>query len=291
LPYAVKNKVSTVRPAGNTLRGFDLSNSCEYALQNIHIVLVETTHPGNIGATARVMKNMGLRNLSLVSPTAFGADTEAFPMSSGAYGIVKEARTYLTPADALHSMIMVVGTSARLSTKRRNAKTPDEIVPDLLEKAVEGPVAIVFGRESNGLNNEELKLCTDHMIVPSDSRFASLNLAQAVGIIAYEIFKRVSRSKGFQARKSRPASTESRERMYTHIEELLLRVRYLEESNPLRMMREIRRIMNTAQMDDRDTTIVRGMIRKISNAIKIRERKIGELENKLVRYTSTDSSG
>ncbi len=78
--------------------------------------------------------------------------------------------------------------------------------------------------------------------------------------------------------------------MYSHIEELLLRVNYLEESNPLRMMREIRRIMNTAQMDDRDTTIVRGIIRKISNAIKIREKKIGDLESKLAHFPSTDSS-
>ncbi len=93
-------------------------------------------------------------------------------MASGAFDIIEGALSSPTLVEALNSMIMVVGTSARLSTKRRNARTPDEIIPDLLEKAAKGPVAVVFGRESNGLNNEELKLCTDHMIVPSDSRFA-----------------------------------------------------------------------------------------------------------------------
>lgn len=235
--------------------------------------MIGTTHAGNIGATARVMKNMGLTKLTLVSSTDCSAETEAFAMSSGAYEIVESAVFFDDPAKALEGTVMAVGTSARVGGKRLYARTPDLMIPELLQKAASGRVAILFGRESRGLTNEDLKLCTHHMIIPTDAEFASMNVAQAVAVTAYEIFKTASRPVGFQAKKLRPASTEVREAMYQHVQQVLVTAGFVKESNPLRMMRDIRRILNSADMDDRDVKIIRGMFRKIGNAIRISREK------------------
>ncbi|MGC8906708.1 MAG: RNA methyltransferase [Desulfomonilaceae bacterium] len=252
----------------NIQRGFTISSDWAPYMSHIHVVLVHTTHAGNIGAVARVMKNMGLSNLTLVSSTECGPETEAFATASGAYDIVMKARRVETLRAALEGMVMVVGASARLGKKRVTARTPEELVPMFMEKARLGEVACVFGRESRGLTNEEMKLCTDHLIIPTDQSFASLNLAHAAAIFAYEVFKVACRPFGYQLRHFRPASVESREQMYEHIESVLLAAGFLDASDPLRMMREIRRIFNSARLDERDVAIVRGMFRKMGNLFK-----------------------
>jgi tRNA (cytidine32/uridine32-2'-O)-methyltransferase len=254
-------------------RGFRVHPEWALALENISMALVGITHAGNIGAVARVMKNMALRNLTLVSSTECGPDSEAFPMASGAYEIVENSQRINDLETALQQTIMSVGASGRLGGKRINAGTPSEIVPLLMERSLIGPVVCVFGRESRGLTNEELKLCTHHMIIPTDARFASMNVAQATAVTAYEIFKIASQPVGFQARKMRPASAQVREDMFQHIESVLIRAGFLSATNPLRMMRDIRRILNSADMDDRDVKIVRGLFRKISNLIRIMDEK------------------
>jgi len=240
--------------------------------------MVGTTHAGNIGAVARIMKNMGLRNLTLVSSTPTGPETEAAPMASGAYDIVEQASLAPSLLEALEETLMAVGTSARLGGKRITAQTPDQVVPRLMEFARKGPVACVFGRESRGLTNEDLKLCTDHMIIPTDADFASMNVAQAAAVTAYEIFKIACRPVGFQAKKFRPASVKVREDMYEHIESVLLQAGFLDRSNPLRMMRDLRRILNSAEMDDRDAKVIRGIFRKIGNMVRITREKAQQVE-------------
>ncbi len=252
----------------NIQRGFTISRDWVSYMPHIHIILVHTTHAGNIGAVARVMKNMGLSNLTLVSSTDSGPETEAFATASGAYDIVLRARRTETLRAALEGMVMVVGTSARLGKKRVAARTPEELVPSFMEKARLGQVACVLGRESRGLTNEEMKLCTDHLIIPTHESFASMNLAHAAAIFAYEVFKVACQPFGYQIRHFRPATTESREKMYEHIESVLLAAGFLDYSDPLRMMREIRRIFNSAALDERDVAIVRGMFRKVGNLVK-----------------------
>lgn len=259
-------------------RGFAISATPEAALDNVRFVLVGTTHAGNIGAVARVMKNMGLRNLILVSSTNCGPDTEAVATASGAYDIIEHARRQSDLAEALGDCTMTVGTSARVGGKRIAAKPPADFIPELLARADSGPVAVVFGRESRGLTNEELKLCTHHMIIPTHAEFASMNVAHAAAVVAYEIFKSVCRPIGFQARTFRPADLKAREAMYDHIERVLVRAKFLDASNPLLMMRDVRRIFNSAAMDERDVTIIRGIFRKIGNMIRIADEKIKKLE-------------
>jgi tRNA (cytidine32/uridine32-2'-O)-methyltransferase len=258
-----------MKPSRKIQRGFKVHPDWVETLKNVQIVMMGITHPGNIGAVARVMKNMGLKKLTLVSSTDCGPETEAFSMSSGAYDIIQHAVFHDDPAKALEHTVMAVGPSASFGVKRLYARTPDSIVPELLEKAATGPVAIVFGRESRGLTNEELKLCTHHMIIPTDAEFASMNVAQAAVVTAYEIFKIVSRPVGFQAKRLRPASAEVREAMYLHVEQVLVTSAFLKESNRMTMMRDIRRILNSAEMDDRDVRIIRGIFRKIGNAFRI----------------------
>ncbi len=270
-----------MKPSRRVQRAFSIHPSWSVALDNIRIVLVGTTHAGNIGAVARVMKNMGLGNLTLVSSTECGPETDAFAMASGAYEIVEKARSETHLSHALAKTVMAVGTSARLGGKRTAARIPGELIPLLMEKALSAPVACVFGRESRGLTNEEMKLCTDHMVIPTDARFASMNVAHAVAVTAYEIFRLACRPIGFQSKAWRPASVEIREEMYAHIENVLMRAGFLDPTNPLRMMRDIRRIFNSADMDGRDATIVRGIFRKIDNLVRLSEGKVRELERQL----------
>jgi TrmH family RNA methyltransferase len=227
------------------------------------------------------MKNMSLRKLTLVSSTNCGPETDAFSMASGAYDIVETARTENHLADALRETLMAVGTSARLGGKRVTARSPEELIPRLMENAVIGPVACVFGRESRGLTNEEMKLCTHHMIIPTDAQFASMNIAHAVAVTAYEIFRQACRPIGFQSKAWKPAPVETKEEMYAHVERVLVRAGFLDPSNPLRMMRDIRRIFNSANMDSRDVKIVRGIFRKVDNLVRMAEERARELEKRL----------
>ncbi|MFH1116889.1 MAG: RNA methyltransferase [Pseudomonadota bacterium] len=280
-----------MKPSRRVQRAFAVHPSWSTALENVRIVLVGTTHAGNIGAVARVMKNMGLKNLTLVSSTDCGPETDAFAMASGAYEVVENARTEAHLPQALAETHMAVGTSARLGGKRISARIPGEIIPLLMEHALTGPVACVFGRESRGLTNEEMKLCTDHMIIPTDARFASMNVAHAVAVTASKIFRLACRPIGFQSKARRPASIETREDMYAHIEKVLVRAGFLDPSNPLRMMRDIRRIFNSADMDGRDATIIRGIFRKIDNLVRLSDERVGELERRLTPEDREESGG
>ncbi len=265
----------------NIQRGFRIQKLLAEIPHNIRIVMVGTTHAGNIGSVARVMKNMGLKRLVLVDAVSSGPDSDAFPMASGSYEIVEQAETYPDLSSALSDSLMVIGTSARLGQKRTSGRTPEELLPEIIESAGKGYVSIVFGRESRGLTNEEMKLCTHHLIIPTDSKFASMNVAQSVAVITYEIFKHISQPKGFQARKFVPAANESREEMYRHIEDILVKAKFADQANPLRIMRDVRRILNSAQLDERDVKIVRGIFRKIGNKVRILEKEIRVLRSEL----------
>ncbi len=250
------------------LRGFAVHPQWRAALENIRVVLVGTTHPGNIGAIARVMKNTGLSRMVLVATVECGPETESLTIAGRAYDIIESADRTATLEEALTGTILACGTSGRLSEKRSFSKTPDESAGELLNVALLGPVAVVFGRESRGLTNEELKLCTHHMVIPTDGAYASLNVSHAAAIIGYELFKNACRPTGVKAMLTQPAQVDVREGMYKHIETTLIESGFFEEGNSLIMMREIRRILNSAQLDDRDARIIRGVFRKMGNAVR-----------------------
>lgn len=152
-------------------------------LQNIRIVLVETSHSGNIGSAARAMKTMGLSNLYLVSPKS--VDEQSIALAAGADDVVRNAHIVDTFEQAIEDCSLVIGTSARLRHLQSTLIEPRECA----EKASihQGQVAVVFGRERVGLTNEELLKCHYHLNIPANPEYSSLNLAMAVQLISYEI--------------------------------------------------------------------------------------------------------
>jgi TrmH family RNA methyltransferase len=254
-------------------RGFAVHPDWAPALKNVQVVLVGVTHSGNIGAVSRVMKNMGLESLRLVYSTDSGPATEAFGMSSGAYDVIEKAGRYSDLSRALSDVVMAVAASSRLGRKRAAPLTAAEAAPAILNSALKGKVACVFGRESRGLTNEEIKLCTHAMIVPTNAEFASMNIAQSCAVVFYEMFKIACRPINFQLRPGRPASVEELEGMFSHIESALEKVGFLRPWNHSEMMRDVRRILNAASLDERDVRMVRGMFRKIVNKVRTLENR------------------
>ena len=152
-------------------------------LNSVKVVLVGTTHPGNIGATARAMKNMGILDLALVEPKEFPSDVATF-RSKAAKDILEKASVHKSLAEAISQCELVVGTSARGRTVPWPVLNPKEAAGEMHKSSLNGKVAIVFGREDRGLTNEELGLCNFHVHIPSDPEYSSLNLSQAVQILA-----------------------------------------------------------------------------------------------------------
>ncbi|MFO8142096.1 MAG: TrmJ/YjtD family RNA methyltransferase, partial [Marinobacter sp.] len=152
----------------------------------IRIVLVETSHSGNIGAVARAMKNMGLGNLWLVNPASFPDET-SYARAAGASDVLDRAQVVNSLDEALADCILVMGTSARGRKVPWPVVAPPQAAVTASEASQQGPVAMVFGRENHGLSNEELQRCHYHIHIPSNPDYSSLNLSMAVQVISYEL--------------------------------------------------------------------------------------------------------
>lgn len=240
----------------------------EKALNNVAIVLVRPQYAGNIGAVCRAMKNMGLSRLILVSPLQDHLSLEARMMALSAQDILEKAEIYPSLNKALEGFRWIAGTSARAGRNRGPFITPREICPEILLHARSIPVALLFGPEDRGLTNEELAPCQALISIPTHKGFRSLNLAQAVMIICYELFVA---SLGHQGEENFPphllssprAEFQKLEKMYAHLEELLLKIGFLDPKNPKRIMHALRRIFGRAQLTDRDVAILRGIFRQL----------------------------
>jgi tRNA/rRNA methyltransferase/tRNA (cytidine32/uridine32-2'-O)-methyltransferase len=234
------------------------------SLQNIRIVLVETSHPGNIGATARAMKNMGLTQLHLVSPLRF-PDPEAEARASGADDLLASAVVHGDLESALAGCRWVVGTTARERTIDWPLMAPRECALQLLERAGDGNVALVFGRERSGLSNDEVDRCNALVTIPTSEEYRSLNLASAVLVLAYEL--RVAAGSLVPTPPEggvfTPVDHESMERLYRHLEQVLVEIGFLDPDNPGRLMRRLRRLFNRTGLDDNELNILRGMLTAI----------------------------
>ncbi len=230
-------------------------------IDNIRIVLVGTTHAGNIGGAARAMKTMSLRHLRLVEPRAFPS-AEASARAAGADDVLANAGVYPDLGQALADCGTVVGTSARLRTLPWPVLEPRTAAAMLVTAAAGGPVAAVFGREHAGLSNRELEHCSHLVHIPTDGEFGSLNLAAAVQVLAYEI-KLAARETGAGielAADSPPATHAERERFYEHLERTLIEIGFLDPANPRHVMRRLRRLFNRAAPEQTEINILRGML-------------------------------
>lgn len=223
------------------------------------IVLVNTTHPGNIGAVARAMKNMGLRSLYLVDPEIYPS-AEATARASGADDVLAEAVVCRDLRQAVAGCPLVIGASARVRAIDCPRLAPRACAALIRERAGEGATAVVFGREHSGLSNAELDLCHFQLCIPVDPLFPSLNLAAAVQIFAYEFF--VAQAAGTVAAPpgNAPVPAEEMERFYRHLEHILIEIGFLDPARPRHLMRRLRRLYNRARPDQNEMNILRGIL-------------------------------
>jgi TrmH family RNA methyltransferase len=232
-------------------------------LANIRVVLLNTSHPGNIGATARAMKTMGLSRLYLLNPKQYPA-AEATARASGADDVLADA-TVCTDLDAaLAGSRLVIGASARSRSIPCPVIEPANCAERLFAESEQGEVAVLFGCEQSGLSNDEIDRCQFLVQIPSNPEYGSLNLAAAVQIIGYEILKahRAHLNAGTNRIKAEhePVAAEEMERFYEHLERVLITIGFLNPDNPRMLMRRLRRLYNRARPDENEINILRGIL-------------------------------
>ncbi len=231
------------------------------------IVLVETSHPGNIGATARALKTMCLTELALVQPKLF-PDPVAFARASGAADILESTRQYVDLPTAIEDCQKVVGITARNRKISSPVVTPKQLM-DLMFTEMKGlRVAWVFGRERNGLSNDEIDLCDTVCTIPSNEDYGSLNLAAAVQILSYEWHVAQLKSQFNKPvvnlqQSSDAAPVGEKEGFYSHLWEMLDKIEFLDKDNPIPLMRKLRRLFDRAELSSAEINILRGILKNV----------------------------
>jgi tRNA (cytidine32/uridine32-2'-O)-methyltransferase len=238
---------------------------------NIRIVLVNTSHPGNIGGAARAMKNMGLSRLYLVAPQDFPSD-KAVWRSAGATDVLDDAVVVETLDEAIAGCGLVVGTSARERRIPWPLLDPRQCGESVWSEAGKHEVAIVFGREDRGLTNEELHKCNYHVHIPANPDYSSLNLATAVQVITYEVrmahlLAAEGKTLGQHEWDMPPAEAGAMESYYEHLQQTLVELDFLDRDNPKQTMTRLRRLYNRVRMDQMELNILRGVLTAVQNYI------------------------
>jgi TrmH family RNA methyltransferase len=266
-----REKAAQDTRSAESLAGQD-GDSIKHRLSPLRMVLINTTHPGNIGAAARAMKVMGLGSLHLVTPKLY-PNAEATAMASGADDILQAAVVHDSLDQALEGCSLVLGTSARLRSLPMPMLDARRAAGQALAEVARHPVAVLFGRERYGLTNEEMQRCHFLVNIPSNPAYSSLNLAQAVQIISYEL--RVA-AQGYSDISVSPPDWEpvddrQMERFYEHLEQTLLDIRFLNPKQPRRLLMRLRRLFNRARPDQNEINILRGVLKasqEASNGVK-----------------------
>ncbi|WP_240549025.1 tRNA (cytosine(32)/uridine(32)-2'-O)-methyltransferase TrmJ [Billgrantia antri] len=233
-------------------------------LDRIRIVLIGTSHPGNIGATARAMHNMGLADLALVAPRCEPLTSESISRASGADHIVHAARIVETLEEAVADCTLAVGASARSRTLPWPMITP-RALGERLPQELAGPasrVALVFGREDSGLSNAELQRCHAHVHIPTNPDFSSLNLAAAVQVLAYECrLASLDADDNAVGEDDEPlASHEELEHYFAHLERTLIAIGFHDPATPRQLMARLRRFTLRARPERMELNILRGIL-------------------------------
>lgn len=239
-----------------------------HSLNNIRFVLVRTFHPGNIGSAARSMKTMGLSDLCLVSPKQF-PDPEAEKMAAGAKDMIDNIRVESSLYDAVADCTVVAASTARPRGYDLPELSPEAAAKLLIENAKSSPVALIFGPERMGLHNDDLKLAKYRITIPANPDYCSLNLASAVQILSYEIYKAGladNTSTTIDAQQPQFATTEDTELLHQHLESVLHEIRFLRPHQGETLLR-IRHLLTRAQLTQQDLNILRGILSGIERAI------------------------
>ena len=255
-------------------------------MKGIRVVLVNTSHTGNIGSTARAMKTMGLSELYLVDPIQ-APDGQASALAAGAGDVLANAKIVSTLEEAITDCGLVIGTSARSRTLSWPMLNPRECGRKAAAEVDNFSVAIVFGRENNGLSNEELQLCNFHVCIPANPDYSSLNLAAAVQTICYEIRMASLEKTGELHNESTKSDgstksdestvnddeqeyplSEDLERFYVHLEKTLSVTKFIIPQHPGMVMTKLRRLFNRARVESQELNILRGILSSIDKSVK-----------------------
>ncbi|MEB2872173.1 tRNA (cytosine(32)/uridine(32)-2'-O)-methyltransferase TrmJ [Pseudomonas rhizosphaerae] len=232
-------------------------------LDNIRVVLVNTSHPGNIGGAARAMKNMGLSRLVLVEPREFPSP-EADARASGASDVLENAQVVASLEEALVGCTVVLGTSARDRSLPWPLVDPRECGEKVIEEAGQGKqIALVFGREHAGLTNDELQRCHFHVHIPSNPDFSSLNLAAAVQVLGYEVrmaWLAGKRPAAAMEKAEELATSDEMERFYGHLQDTLIDIAFLDPEKPRHLMARLRRLFGRSAVNKSEMSILRGIL-------------------------------
>lgn len=237
-------------------------------LDTILVVLVEPSHPGNIGAAARAMKTMGLQKLALVNPKSF-PHQNAYEMASGAGDLLDEAITFDTLDAALEGCHRVFATSARPRELGLPGMKPDVCARMVSTFSSHSQVALVFGREHAGLTNDELLKANYHINIPANPDYSSLNLAQAVQIVCYELRQKILAPEVQTHMQEEPLATaKDLQSLQLHMESVMRQVDFLKDSNPKKLPQRVRRLISKGLLESNEVNILRGFLSQVEKAIK-----------------------
>lgn len=255
------------------------------SLDRVRVVLVSPIYGGNVGSVCRAMKNMGLKQLVIAEPRPEFDWAAARPMAVHANDVLENRREFPTLREAVADCGLVAGTTARPGLYRAHAKTARDWAPRLVEAAADRPVALVFGTEDNGLDNDHLALCTQIIQIPSAPEYSSLNLAQAVMVVAYEMF--VASGEFIPPReRAAEATSQQRERMFELWRQALLDIGFMEERKANHMMLGLRRILSRGPLTDPDLRILMGIVRQtLWIARQARDAGVGPQPSRVSRET------
>jgi tRNA/rRNA methyltransferase len=235
------------------------------SLHNCRIVLVRPQIAGNLGATARVMRNMGLRDLVLVAPEANPADPEARKLSTHGEEILQQARLVADLGEAVNDCVLVAGTSARIGGpfRRQSVGPPDQILPELVSEMAKSPVALVFGPEPSGLTDAEVTRCHYLINIPTDPDYPALNLAQAVAICLYELRRAWLKQTTPASCTAEPAPFEMQERMFADFRAALEEIHFLYGQSADSLMHALRHLISRAKPTATEVDILLGLARQM----------------------------
>jgi len=232
----------------------------------IRIVLVDTSHPGNIGAVARAMKNMGLAELVLVRPQQYPS-AEATVRASGADDLLARARVVDTINEAIAGCGRVFGASARPRSANWRVLDPRAAAAELVGLQDDRPAAVLFGNERNGLSNEDLAACHTLLCIPANPDYESLNLAQAVQIVCYEIRMATAPALRRLAPEAPAATAEDVAHLRAHLGRVLLRIGFDQARNAANLETRLMRLLARAVPDEKEVQILRGILTAVEQSM------------------------
>ncbi len=243
-----------------------IARTTRVALDQITLVLTRPKYPGNIGSVARAAKNMGIHRIRVVKRSDLDLN-ESYPqiyqMSTHlAIDVVEKIEFFSTLEEAIADASYVVGTTARFGTARRPVIDPVEMAERLIDVSRNNQVAIVFGPEDTGLSTEELQCCHDFVAIPTSDAFRSINLSHAVMIICYELFKASLpvQDKGFTPKL---ASAGELEGMYTQLQDMFVKIDFINPENPEYWMTSVRRMLSRLRLQAKEVKMIRGICRQV----------------------------